>query len=180
MAITTSDVLIKLSIKTGTAGNQNAQTNPNAALGKYISTTAWAGGVIHDLWDVVTGTQNAASTIEYRCIFIHNNHGSLTYENVVVWISAETAGGCTVSIGVDPTATSGISSASAQAVQVTDEVTAPAGVTFSAPTTEGTALALGSLLPGECKAIWIKRIPANTAAKNNDGATLSFAGDSAE
>jgi hypothetical protein len=180
MAIIASDIKIRLSIKTGTAGNQNAQSNPNASLGKYISTTEWAGGALHDLFDIVTGRENAASTVDYRCIFIHNAHGTLTYENAVVWISSVIAGGADFAIGIDPTATSGISSASAQAVQITNETTAPAGVTFSAPTTEGTGLSLGSLLPGECKAIWIRRTATNSAPKNNDGVDISFAGDTAE
>ena len=49
MAIVTGDILWKLSIKTGSAGNSLAQTDPNASLGKYISTSAWAGGTLHDL-----------------------------------------------------------------------------------------------------------------------------------
>lgn len=179
MAITSSDILFKYSIKTGTAGNQNAQTNQNASLGKYISTTLWPGSTLHDLFDVISGLENTNSAIDYRCIFIHNNHGTLTYQGVVVWISADVTGGATIQIGVDTTVASGISSSSAQALQVTNETTAPVGVTFSAPTTEGAGLLIGDLMPGQCRAIWIKRIAANTPALNNDGVTLSFGGDSA-
>lgn len=177
MAIVASDILIKYSTKTGSAGNQNTQSNPNASLGKYISTTEWAGGSLHDLFDIVSGTENANSAVDYRCIFIHNNHGSLTYSSVVVWVSSQTAGGASVAIGVDPTAPSAIGSVSAQAVQITNETTAPAGVSFSTPTTEGTGIAIGDLSPGQCRAVWIRRTAANSAALNNDDATFSFAGD---
>jgi hypothetical protein len=180
MAISIStDILWKYSIKTGTAGNQNPQTNQNASLGKYISTTQWAGGSLHDLFDVVTGSENAVSTVAYRAVFLHNNHGSLTFQNVVVWISAETSGGCNIAIGVDPTAAASVSSSSAQAVQVTNETTAPVGVSFSTPTTEGAGLSLGDIGPGQCRAIWFRRTATNSVALNGDGATLAFSGDSA-
>lgn len=42
---------------------------------------------------MVTGDENAASDVEYRCIFVHNNHATLTLQGVVVWLSAEVAGG---------------------------------------------------------------------------------------
>ena len=178
MSIVADDILFKYSTKIGSAGNQNAQTNQNASLGKYISTTEWPGGTVHDLFAAITGADNANSTPTYRCIFIHNNHGSLTYQGVVVWVSAQVSGGADVAIGLDITAPSGISSASAQAVSITNEKVAPSAVTFTTPTTEGAGLAIGDLLPGECKAIWIKRTPANTVAVSNDGATFSFSGDS--
>jgi hypothetical protein len=179
MAIVAADILWKLSIKTGTAGNQNAQADPNASLGKYISTSAWAGGVLHDLFDKITGDENAASEAEYRCVFIHNSHASLTYQNVVVWISAETAGGANAAIGVDATAASAIASASAQAAEVTDENTAPASVTFTSPTTKATGISVGNIPNGQCRAIWVRRTATNSAALNNDGATLTVEGDTA-
>lgn len=180
MAIVAGDILTKLSVKTGSAGNSTAQADPNASLGKYISTTAWAGGSLHDLFDVVTGDENAASTVDYRCIFIHNNHGSLAWQNPVVWLSAEVAGGAVVAIGVDATAQSTIGSSSAQAAEIANETTAPASVSFSAPTTKGAGVSLGATLDaGKCRALWVRRTAANTAALDNDGVTLTLEGDTA-
>jgi hypothetical protein len=179
MAIVAGDILWKLSLKTGSAGNSGAQPDPNASLGKYISTTAWAGGVLHDLFDRVSGDENAASEAEYRCVFIHNNHATLTWQGPVVWISAETAGGAAIAIGIDTTAASAIGASPAQALSVVDENTAPAGVTFSSPTTKGTGLALSDIPAGQCRAIWIRRTAANNAAINNDGGTLQVEGDTA-
>jgi hypothetical protein len=179
MAIASSDILWKLAVTTGSAGNSTAQGNANNSLGKYISTTAWAGGVLHDLFDAISGAENAASEAEYRCVFIHNNHGSLTYQSPVVWISSETAGGASLAIGVDTTAESAIGSASVQALTVADENTAPAGVTFSSPTTKGAGISLGNIPAGHCRAIWIRRTAANSAAQNADGGTLQVEGDTA-
>ncbi len=55
----------------------------------------------------------------------------------------------------------------------------PAGITFSAPTTKGTGLNLGSLNAGQVRAIWIRRTAANTVAVSNDGATIRVEGDTA-
>ena len=176
MPIASSDILFKYSIKTGSAGNSLAQTDVNASLGKYISTTLWTGGNLHDLFSPITGTENMSGQVDYRCIFIHNNHGSLTFQGVVVWISTQGAS-ATASIGVDPTAASGISSSSAQAVQVANTTTAPAGVTFSTPLTEGTGISLGDIEAGQCIAIWIRRTAHNTLAYNFDTITLGISGD---
>jgi hypothetical protein len=179
MAITAADILYKASIKTGTAGNQSAQADVNQSLGKYISTTQLTDATLHNLFDLITGDENAASDVEYRCIFVHNNHGTLTWENVVVWLSAEVAGGAVAAISVDTTAASAVGSASAQAKEVVDESTAPATQTFTAPTTKGTGLSIGNLTAGQVRAIWIRRTAANTSALNNDGVTIRCEGDTA-
>lgn len=178
MAIAASDIKVKLSIKTGSAGNSAAQADPNASLGKYISTTE-VGTSLHDLFDAISGTENAASDVEYRCVFIHNDHGSLTAESVSVYIDSETAGGASIALAVDGTAASAIGSASAQADEVADESTAPSGESFSSPTTDGTGISVGDIAAGECRAIWIRRTAADTAAIDADGFTLGIAWDTA-
>jgi hypothetical protein len=179
MPIVAADIKIKLSILTGSAGNSAAQPDPNASLGKYISTTEIVDATINNLFDNVTGDENAASEAEYRCIFVHNAHATITYENAVCWLSAEVAGGAVAAISVDTTAASAIGSASAQAKQVADENTAPATQTFTSPTSKATGLSIGNLTPGQCRAIWVRRTAANTAALNNDGVTISVEGDTA-
>lgn len=177
MPIAGSDILMKLSIKTGSAGNSSAQSDVNASLGKYISTTQITTAVVNNLFDNVTGDENAASDVEYRCFFIHNAHATLTLIDPKVWISAEVAGGAVVAIGIDTTAASAIGSSSAQALEVTDESTAPSGVSFSSPTTKGAGLSLGDLPAGQTRAVWVRRTAANTSAVNSDGATVSVEGD---
>lgn len=178
MAISSSDIKFKLSVKTGSAGNSGTST-PAGSLGKYISTTELSGTALNNLFDDISGDENAASDVEYRCIFIHNSHGSLTLQSPVVWLSAETAGGASIAIAVDGVAASAIGSSSAQADEVTNESTAPSGESFSAPTTKGAGLSLGDIAAGNCKAIWVRRTAANTAALDNDGVTIAVEGDTA-
>lgn len=178
MPIVAADVQYKLSTTAGAAGNSTAST-PNASLGKYVSTTVWAAGS-NTLFDNVTGDENAASTVDYRCFFVHNAHASLTLETAVVYVSAEVAGGANVAIAVDNVAASAVGSASAQATQIGSELSAPTPVgAFSTPTTKATGLALGNIGPGQVRAVWVRRSATNSAPVNADGFTLTVAGDTA-
>jgi hypothetical protein len=175
-AIVAGDILFKLSIVTGAAGNAAAQPDKNASLGKYISTTAIAGA-LNDLFDDISGAENAASTTDYRCLFIHNSNPNNILQNAVVWMT-EVAGGANVTIATDNIAASPIGQAGAQAALIASETTAPTGVSaFSAPATQGAGLSLGNIGIGQCKAIWVKRAAANSSALSNDGVTINVAGD---
>lgn len=178
MAITATDIQFRLSVKTGSAGDTTAGTT-DGSLGKYVSTTQITDATLSNLFDAVTGDENAASDVEYRCYFVLNNHGTLTWQNVVVWLSSETAGGASAAIAVDGVAASAKGSASAQADEVANEQTAPSGETFSAPTTKGTGLSIGNLTAGQVRAIWVRRTAANTAALDVDGVVIRCEGDTA-
>lgn len=176
MPIVDTDILWKHSINTG-PGNSSAQSNPNDSLGGFMSSTQWAGGVLHDLFDVVIGDENAASDVEYRCVFVHNSHATLTLIAPKVWISAETAGGANGAIALDGTGVLSATSATAQAERVANENTAPAGESFSAPTTKASGIAVPDIGPGQCIGIWLRRSATNSAAINNDGFTVRIEGD---
>jgi hypothetical protein len=178
MPITTSDVLFKGSGGTGT-GNSTAVANPNNWLGGYMSSTEITNASLHNVFDVITGDENAASDVEYRCIFVHNAHATLTYQSVVVWISSETAGGASAALSLDTTGVVAYNTASTMAKTIANEGTAPATQTFSAPTTKGTGLSVGNMGPNTAQAIWIRRTAANTGALDLDGVVISVSGDSA-
>lgn len=175
-AITSGEILLKYSVSAA-AGNTTAGT-ANTSLGDQISTTAWAGGALNDLFDDISGAENAASTVDYRCIFVHNSNASNILENAVVYLSAEVAGGASIAIATDNLAASAIAAASAQAAAIGTETTAPSGVSaFSSPTTIGTGLSLGNIGIGQCKAFWIRRTASNSAALSADGVTIAVTGD---
>lgn len=176
MAVDEADILYKLSIRTGTAGDQNAQPDPDESLGKYVSTTQHAGG-LNALFDDISGDENAASDVEYRCLFVHNADPTVTWEAVKMWIASEVAGGASVAIGVDPAAASPIGQATAQASEVVTEQDAPAGVTFSAPTTKAAGIDLGDIPAGHCRAVWVRRTAQNNAPVDNDGFDWRCEGD---
>lgn len=179
MPIASTDILQKWSTTAGTAGNQNAAGAAGTSLGKYIATTQITDATLNNLFPDVTGDENAASNVDYQCVFVHNAHASLTLQSPVIYISAEVAGGVSAAIAVDSTAASALANASAQALTIANKNTAPASITFSSPTTKATGLSLGNIANGQVKAFWIRRTAANTTAVNSDGVTVTVAGDTA-
>lgn len=173
MAISASDLLYKLS---GGASNSVA----NNSIGGIISSTQITSAAANNLFDDVSGDESAAGDIEYRCFYIHNNHGSLALQSAVVWLSQLTpAGDSEVDIGLDP-AGNGDGSTTGVAATPANESTAPAGVTFSRPTSKGAGLSIGNLAAGAKRAIWIRRtITAGAAAVNNDNCIVRVEGDTA-
>jgi hypothetical protein len=175
-AITAGEILFKYSI-VAAAGNTTASAAATS-LGDQISTTPWAGGAANDLFDDISGAENAASTVDYRCIFVHNSNGANALQNAVVYLSAETAGGANIAIATDNIAASAIGAATPQAAQIASETTAPSGGgAFSSPTTAGAGLALGNIPAGSCRAFWVRRTATNSSALSNDGVTIAVAGD---
>jgi hypothetical protein len=181
MPIVSGDLAYHYSTKLASQGYTLGQSNPNESLGGHISISGVRSSpTLHNLFDVVTGDENAASDVEYRCVFFVNKHASLALQSSVVWLANQVAGGATAAIGLDPSGIVPSGRASAQAVTVANESSAPAGVSFSSPSTKGAGLAIGDITAGYCQAIWIRRTAANTAALNNDGCTIRVEGDTAE
>lgn len=173
MAIVASDIVKRLSVTTGSAGDSTAGT-PAGALGKYVSTTAITDATLNNVFDDVSGAEALAGTTEYRCIFILNNHATLTLYAATITLQSETAGGGAITLALDNIAASAKGSASAQAAQIASETTTPSGVgTFGAG-----PLAIGDLAPGQVKGVWLKRVVgAATAALAQDGMILRVSGD---
>ena len=178
MPIAASDIKFYLSEKVSGNGFTTGGT-PAASLGKNISTTEITDNTLNNLFDDVSGDENAASDVEYRCLFILNNHATLTWLGAVAWLSAEVAGGASIQIAIDAIAASAKADTNDQAATIADESTSPGAEagSFSGPVTKATGLSLGDIPAGYCRAIWIKRTAANTVAVDNDGVTISVAGD---
>lgn len=176
MPVLSTDIQFKLSITTATTGNAVGQPDPNASLGKFLSTSIVPTG-LHGLFPAVTGPQNAASTTDYRCIFVRNANTSGTMVSGIIFISGETPGGTNVYLGVDPFAATTGTSTIAQAVTVADVNSAPTGVSFYNPQVYSTGVYIGDIPPLYCKGLWIRRNALNTGAVNNDGFTLVIQSD---
>lgn len=178
MAIVTGDILYKFSTKDGAAGDTTAG-NAAGSLGKYISTTEITDASLHNLFDIITGDENAAADVEFRCFFVHNNHATLTWEAPVVWLSAQTGGGADARIALDDLGVTPKGQAPAQADEISNESVPPSGEVFTAPTTKGTGLVLPDIPPGEVHAIWVERTALAGAAVDLDDVTVRVEGDTA-
>lgn len=180
MPLADTDVNLFLSTKSGSAGNQNAGT-PAGSLGKYVAQTEInVGAPLNNLYDDISGAENAASESEYRCVFVKNKHATLTALGVIIWLQNQVAGGADAAIALDNIAKSAQGAATPQAAEIADENTAPTGVgAFTAAATAGAALVVGDLAPGEVKAVWVRRSATNSSAVNNDGVTFQIEFDTA-
>lgn len=168
MAIVASDIQFRLS-------GGGANSNVNASLGGAKSSTQITDAALHNLFDQVSGDESAAGDIEYRCIYVHNAHATLSLQNAVVWISTNTPSTDTVvAIALAGEGLNGT------AETVANESTAPIGETFSSPATKGAGLSLGTIPAGQHYAIWIRRtVSAGAAAYNTDSVVITVEGDTA-
>lgn len=165
MAIVSGDIDFRLS---GGASN----SDPSLSLGGVMSTTTDVTG--STLFDTVSSADATAGETNYRCIYVLNSHGTLTLQNAVIWIQANT-----------PSATTAVTialageGANATAETVANEDTAPSGESFVAAANEGAGLSLGNLAAGQRYAVWIKRVVDAGTAAVADSFTLRVKGDTA-
>jgi len=168
MAITSSDIKIRLS---GGAANSNV----NLSLGGARSSTEVTDNTLNNIFDDVSGSESLPGDTEYRCVYLYNNHGTLTAQNVRIYISSNTTSADdTWTIGLGTSAINGTETA------VADENTAPASVTFSAPTDYAGGLASADIPAGQHRSVWYKRVvTAGAAAIDANAISLKFDCDTA-
>jgi hypothetical protein len=145
-----------------------ANSNPAASLGGAKSSVASP----LNLFDTVAGDESAAGDVEYRVEYVHNNHPTLTLQGARLWITANTPGN-RIAVGLGTSAINGTEQTLA------NESTAPAGVTFSQPTTKAGGLLLGDIPPGGHRAVHYRRTVAAGAAASNDTYSTRAEGDTA-
>jgi hypothetical protein len=172
MAIVAGDIVFRLSVAAA-AGDTTVGT-PATSLGDQVATTAITTAQLNNLFDDVSGAESAAGDIEYRCLFVLNNHATLTLTNATIEVLSQTAGGGTVDIATDNIAVSAKGAATPQAATIANESTVPTGISAwgAGP------LALGDLGPGQVKAVWLRRtVTAGAGAVDPDGLVLRVNGD---
>ena len=104
MAITASNIHFRKATTAGAAGNSTAPGAAGTSLGKYITNADITDATLNNLFDDVTGDQNAASQVDYQAMFVYNDHATLAWIAPTAWISAEVAGGTSCAFWWDSTA----------------------------------------------------------------------------
>jgi hypothetical protein len=183
MPILSTDILFLLSAPGASAGYAQTGTVYNS-LGKYCSTTQISSTPLDNLFTDLTGAENAASQVDYQCVFILNNTSSGdTALNGVVWLplSGFVTGGANITMATDNIGATSKTSSSAQAAVIANSTTAPTGVSsYVAPSsTNSGGLSVPNLAPGSVFAVWIKRSATNSAPVNNDGFVIEYDFDTA-
>ena len=165
MSITSTDLKYLLS---GGASNND----PNASLGGAVSSTEVTDNTLNNLFDDISGDEHEAGDTEYRAIFVKNAHATDTAYNVKIWIESNTT-------AADDSIQIGKESALGSPIQtITNESTAPTGITFSTADGQSNAISIGNMAAGQVMGIWVKRIvtAGNTPQANNE-ATLKIYAD---
>jgi len=168
MPIVASDLKIRLS---GGA----AQSDPNASLGGAKSSVEVVDNTLHNIFDIVTGSESLAGDIEYRGVYLHNGHGTLTAQNVRVYISSPT----TSTADEWDIALAGEGLNGTMEV-IANENTAPVGESFSRPSSYATGLNMGNIPAGQHYGLWLRRtVNAAAPAIDNNSITINYDCDTA-
>lgn len=171
MAITASDLLLRFSVAAA-AGNTTGGTAAGS-LGDQISTTDLTTATLHNLFGVVTEAESAAGVTKYRCVFLLNNHATLTYQAASIALTSQTSGGSSIALALDNVGVTAKGSSSAQAAVVASETTVPSGVgAFGSG-----LLTIGDIPAGSVAAFWVRQTTAaGASAVTPDGAVLTASG----
>ena len=155
----------------------SANSNVNASLGGAKSSVVLVDNTIDNLFADSLGPETLAGSIKYRALYYHNAHATLTALNAKLYVTANTP-------STDDTIDIAVGTAVINATEqgpVTDENTAPSGVSWSAPSTYATGLALGDIPAGQHKAFWLRRtLTGPGSAYDNDTLTFEVGVDSAQ
>ena len=153
-------------------------------LGGAITTTEAPHATTGNLFDTFSGTETANGGVFYACVYVKNNHGSLTAQNVIAAITSETDhDGLNASLALGSSAVNGTEPT------IANENTAPSGVSFAGDTdtttagaaTEDASITLGDIPFGQHRAVWIRlTIDAATAAKTGYQINTDIDFDTAE
>jgi len=170
LAIISTDIHYRFSGTTGTG-------TANGSLGGAKASNQMTSDTSQNIFDNVTGTQSQTGSTEYRCFYVHNNHGSLTLVDAKIWfVSNTTSGDDTVDMAIDATV-----AINGTEQSIGNESAAPASpaLTFSNPTS-GSPLTIGNIGPGQHKGIWLRRtVNAGAAAITNNQFSWIVEGETA-
>jgi hypothetical protein len=171
--IQASDIVYLLSAPTAVEGF-SVQGVPGNSWGHFCSTTPWSTTPLDNLFDDITGPENAAGQVDYACVFIWNNTMSgNSVLDAVAWLptgSLAPGGGCDIAIAADTTAASvAVGTSSPQALSISGPTVQPSGLTdwASPSSTNAGGVSVGTIPPGYVKAVWIQRTAVDSSPVNN-------------
>lgn len=178
MPIVSTDIVLRYSAPGALAGGSVAGAGNGASLGKFCGTGAIPDNTLDNLFPDLTGDENAASNVDYQCLFVHNTHATLTLLAPFLWFLSTGLTNTTKALALDPAGVTAYTSGTAQAAVIANKNTAPTGVTgWTAPTSKATGIALPNLAPSQVLAVWVRRTATNSAAANNDSCQIRVEGD---
>src|SRR3972149_6722670 len=148
MPIIPADLAFHLSQPKAERGMDRAAM-PDESLGGFISITGWdQANRVGNLFPDVSGHENEGGLIDFRCLFVRNDHQRLPFMEAQIWIETKADPGADIELAIDPTPPSDPNADQPQALSE------PVDLRWSAAQGEGKALRLGTLGPSQVKAFW--------------------------
>lgn len=134
--------------------------------------------LVNNVWDNVTGQQANDGLIEYRCLYVINLNSVDNAYDVRVWIQEQPQGPDSLYIALDP-AGKGNGTTTGVAIEINaenDPLSELGAVSFTAPSSQSDALVIGTLTPGQCQAMWQKRVVSSgtTQQESNDWSRIGI------
>lgn len=181
MAIVASDIAFYLSNPAASAGYSGIGT-PGNSLGKYMSTSQISATPLDDLFTDITPAENAASQVDYQCLFVMNNTSSGdTALSPYIWLPLTTTntelqtvplytGSAVIAFAIDSNLVVPYNQSGVQAQSISNSTTEPVGLTWYSPSSTFLGGApIGDMPPQTCQAIWFQRTATNGAAGTGVG-----------
>jgi hypothetical protein len=155
---------------------RDVSSNP-ASLGGMVATTRIPAGSLHNVFVGIGGLLNKAGVTDYRCIAIVNT-GTLSLSSIKLFLQKIDTRGSTLSVGLDPVGIVTNLTTTPVAQEVAGGQTAPAGVTFTVPTSAAPINVTGSLGPNSGFAVWLRRVTSSVAGVNPETNIIAVSGTS--
>jgi hypothetical protein len=112
-------------------------SDPALSIGGAKSSVALSASALNNLFDDVTGDEATSGYDEYRLLYFQNiDDDPNGLDNPILWITTQPPGDDDLEIGIAAAGKNSVETA------IANDHTAPAGVTFSAPATKDTGVAL--------------------------------------
>lgn len=155
--------------------------NPaNTLIGGPFNGSAPLSGAINEIFDPIQPDEALSGESEYRCLVIQNTSATETFVGLKAYFSSQTSSpDTTISMalaladgGISPYPPLGVEGVNYPPATA-NENTAPAGATFTAPTSVANALLLGNLGPQSHTFIWLRRtVSPGAASTASDACTF--------
>jgi hypothetical protein len=124
------------------------------------------------VFDEILKSENIAGTVDYRCLYFQNDYTGTqqVYQPTISILATTTTAIFSIGLLTDKNVT---------AASITDENTAPSGITFTTPAVGDTPISLiqgttNALSPGEYVGFWIKRQAVNIGGSGTVTGQMQF------
>jgi hypothetical protein len=140
-----------------------ANTDPALSIGGAESSASPGS----NLFDDISNAKRLSGLVDYRLVYVHNDDAD--DGSVVAYVPTQLESGREIAVGV-PTQL-----ANAVVPAITTDETAPAGVTFSAPSTAPAGVSLDTIPAAGFRGLWLRRtVTSGTAQDPTNLATVKL------